>query len=279
MNAHQKLLTPKTRGGKMKSTKLLSMFTAALLSGIMILAGCGDQPNGSADSGETKTDNRAPEPVVSGIVKFPPVRVRKAPKVELIIQLPKVASAPTPVPVNEPNIAPLRAKGLKRPVIKVPVGTVNLALGKPVSSNESLPLVGDLDWITDAQKSGEDGFCVDLGFGKKWVQIDLGARANIYGVSVWHYHRSSRAYRDVIVEVADDVDFTENVQITFNSDHDNSYGKGIGQDMGYVETNEGKYLYCPKGTVGRYVRLHSQGNTSNDQNHYTEVEVYGIPIK
>jgi len=38
-------------------------------------------------------------------------------------------------------------------------------------------------------------------------------------------------------------------------------------------------MYCPKGTKGRYVRLHSQGNTSNDQNHYIEVEVYGIPIK
>ena len=26
---------------------------------------------------------------------------------------------------------------------------------------------------------------------------------------------------------------------------------------------------------GRYVRLYSNGNTSNDTNHYIEVEVYG----
>jgi hypothetical protein len=264
----------------MKSTKLLSMFTIALLSGIMILAGCGDQPDRSAESSETQTDNRALEPVVSGIIKFPAVPLRKISKTDLKIRLPKKATPEgTKVPVNEPNIAPLRPKNQERPVIKVPPGTVNLALGKPVASNESLPLIGDLDWITDGEKSGENGYSVDLGFGKKWVQIDLGLRANLYGVSVWHYHRQLRAYRDVIVEIADDQDFTENVQIIFNSDHDNSYGKGIGQDMGYLETYEGKFFHCSKGSKGRYVRLHSRGNTSNDQNHYIEVEVYGIPVK
>jgi hypothetical protein len=30
---------------------------------------------------------------------------------------------------------------------------------------------------------------------------------------------------------------------------------------------------------GRYVRLYSNGNTSNDLNHYVEVEVYGTPVK
>ena len=30
---------------------------------------------------------------------------------------------------------------------------------------------------------------------------------------------------------------------------------------------------------GRYVRLYSKGNTSNDMNHYVEVEVYGTPAK
>jgi hypothetical protein len=203
----------------------------------------------------------------------------KAKKVVLSIELPKAMFKGTPVPMNEPNIAKGRAKGEVRPTIKVPDGTTNLALKKPVTSNESLPVVGDLEMVTDGDKSGEDGHNVDIGFGKKWVQIDLGLQANIYGVSVWHYHGQARAYRDVIVEVADDEDFTQNVQIVFNSDHDNSYGKGIGEEMGYVETNEGRYLYCPKGTKGRFVRLHSQGNTSNDQNHYIEVEVYGIAVK
>jgi len=200
-------------------------------------------------------------------------------EVVLHIVLPKAMFKGTPVPVNEPNIAKGRAKGEERPAIKVPQGTVNLALKKTVTSNEALPVVGDLEMVTDGDKSGEDGHNVDIGFGKKWVQIDLGLQANIYGISVWHYHGQARAYRDVIVEVADDEDFIQNVQVVFNSDHDNSYGKGPGKDMGYVETNEGRYIHCPQGSKGRYVRLHSQGNTSNDQNHYTEVEIYGIPVK
>jgi hypothetical protein len=201
----------------------------------------------------------------------------KVKKVPLDIKLPKALFEGTPVPMNEPNIAKPRPEGTPRSVIKVPEGAVNLALNKMVTSNESLPVGGDLDMVTDGKKSGRDGFDVNIGFGKKWVQIDLGQKADIFGVSIWHYHRQARAYRDVIVEVADDEDFTENVRIVYNSDHDNSYGKGIGEDMGYVETNEGKYIYCPKDTTGRYVRLHSQGNTSNDQNHYVEVEVYGKP--
>jgi hypothetical protein len=200
----------------------------------------------------------------------------KTRKVVLDIKLPKAMFKGTPVPMNEPNIARGRAKGQARPVVKVPVGTVNLALKKKVTSNESLPVVGDLKMVTDGDKSGEDGHNVDIGFGKKWVQIDLGAPAPLSVIAIWHYHGQARAYRDVIVEVADDVDFTENVRIIYNTDHDNSYGKGIGPHMGWVETSEGNIIYCPKGTVARFVRLHSQGNTSNDQNHYVEVEVYGL---
>ena len=44
--------------------------------------------------------------------------------------------------------------------------------------------------------------------------------------------------------------------------------------MHYLEKNEGK-LIDAKGTRGRYVRLYSNGNTSDDMNHYIEVEVYG----
>lgn len=260
----------------MKNVKLLSIFTISLMSGIMVIAGCDEKPVQSADAGDAAAESKTPTDAPTKTAVRKSTRVSK---VELIIPLPKWLIIGTRKPMNEPNIATPRARGVVRPVIKVPAGTVNLAFKKPVTSNESLPLVGDLEMVTDGQKSGEDGYGVDLGFGKKWVQIDLGARATIYGVSVWHYHRQLRAYRDVIVEVADDEDFTQNVQVVYNSDHDNSYGRGIGEDMGYVETYEGKYMYCPKGTQGRYVRLHSQGNTSNDQNHYIEVEVYGIPVK
>ena len=60
----------------------------------------------------------------------------------------------------------------------------------------------------------------------------------------------------------------------FNTDHDDSLGFGKGKDMAYIETNKGK-LIGAKETKGRYVRLYSDGNTSNEMNHYVEVEVFG----
>ena len=44
----------------------------------------------------------------------------------------------------------------------------------------------------------------------------------------------------------------------------------------YIEVAEGR-LIDPKGVKGRYVRFYSNGNTTNDLNHYVEVEVYGSP--
>jgi hypothetical protein len=38
-------------------------------------------------------------------------------------------------------------------------------------------------------------------------------------------------------------------------------------------------LINPNGVKGRYVRLYSSGNTTNDLNHYFEVEVYGTPLQ
>ena len=48
--------------------------------------------------------------------------------------------------------------------------------------------------------------------------------------------------------------------------------------MHYVETHKGE-LIDTKGTKARYVRLYSNGNSTDDLNHYIEVEVYGKPAK
>jgi hypothetical protein len=68
------------------------------------------------------------------------------------------------------------------------------------------------------------------------------------------------------------------VTTVFNNDHDNTSGLGAGRDKEYIETFDGK-LFDGKGVKARYVRLYSGGNTSNDMNHYVEVEVYGLPAK
>jgi hypothetical protein len=188
-------------------------------------------------------------------------------KVPLKTDLPKPLFVGTPVPINVPNLEPA-VKG-KRPDFLVPVGTVNLAKGKKVTTSSGDPVVGTLDLVTDGDKEGDEGSWVELDPGKQWVQIDLEKTADISAVLVWHYHSQQRVYFDVVVQVSDDPKFEKDVTTIF----DNS---AAGKDLAYIETYEGK-LIDAKGAKGRYVRLYSKGNTTNKMNHYIEVEVFGKP--
>jgi hypothetical protein len=164
----------------------------------------------------------------------------------------------------------------KRPDFMVPKGTTNLALKKPVTSSDTRPIIGELEYVTDGKKEGTEDCYVELGPMIQWVQIDLRKPARIHALFLWHYFREARSYRDVIFQVADDAEFTKNVRTVYNNDQDNSAKKGVGKDRAYIETNLGK-LIDAKGVTARYVRLYSSGNTANDLNHYVEVEVFGVP--
>jgi hypothetical protein len=217
-------------------------------------------------------------------------------------RLPSVGGPPGPEPSSTPEekMVPLEIKlpralvdgtaknikpspylenfdGKPRPPFLAPEGTVNLTLGKPVTASDAEPIIGELKLITDGDKEGSDGSFVELGPGKQWVQVDLKEPCTIYAVVVWHYHGEGRVYHDAVVQVADDPDFIENPKTVYNNDYDNSSGLGIGQDLEYVENYQGRLINA-QGVQGRYVRLYSKGNTSNDQNHYIEVEVYGKPL-
>ncbi|MDD8016364.1 MAG: discoidin domain-containing protein [Acidobacteriota bacterium] len=197
-------------------------------------------------------------------------------KVELKLKLPKPMFIGTPRNIRTPNLETVTGKS--RGPFFVPKDTALVSLNKAVISSDMQPVIGEVGYVTDGEKSGEDGYFVELGPGKQWVQIDLKGEFNLSAIIVWHYHSQARVYRDVIVQVSEDKDFVTGVATLFNNDHDNSSGLGIGKDKEYIETNEGR-LVDPKGVKARYVRLWSSGNTSNDMNHYVEVEVYGIPAK
>ncbi|MFC1782386.1 hypothetical protein ACFL02_02230 [Planctomycetota bacterium] len=195
--------------------------------------------------------------------------------VPLEIELPRPMFVGTP-----PNTKIERVEkplGKPRPLLEVPVGTLNLSKEKPVTSSDDNPIIGDLEQITDDDNEGIDGNWVELMFGTQWVQIDLEETCEIYAVVFWHFHMQPWVFRDVVVQVSDDPDFV-NVTTLFNNDYDNSSGLGAGDDLHYVETSEGK-LVEGKGIKARYVRLYSNGNTENDSNQYIEVGVYGKPIK
>jgi len=193
----------------------------------------------------------------------------------LELRLPKPLFVGTPKNIKSTNLEkPLPGK---RPVYQVPAGTVLLSGGKKVTSSDAAPIIGSLEEVTDGDKEAGDGSIVELAPGKQYVQIDLGKPATLAALVVWHYHQDARVYRDVVVQVAEDPDFIMGVTTVFNNDDDNSSGLGAGKDKEYLETYEGK-LIDGKGAKGRYVRLYSNGNTSNDANHYIEVEVYGKPL-
>jgi hypothetical protein len=217
------------------------------------------------------------EPIVEELETVPEPESPKLVPVE--IDLPKPMFVGTPQDTRVPNLE--KPLGKPRPPFLAPAGTTNVAFGKPVSSSDEEPIIGEIEYVTDGDKEAADGSFVELGPFLQHVTIDLEQACEIYAIVVWHYHKQPRVYYDVVVQVSDDSDFISNVKTVFNNDMDNSAGLGVGKNMHYTETAEGKLIDClSQGPVRcQYVRLYSKGNTSNDLNHYIEVEVYGKPIE
>jgi hypothetical protein len=193
----------------------------------------------------------------------------------LPIALPKPMFEGTPVVVKVANLE--KPLGKPRPPFLAPAGTVNVARGKLATASGGDPVRGDLEQITDGDKEGRDGSFVELKPGVQSVTLDLERKCVIYAVLVWHYHKDARVYHDIVIQTAADPDFIEGVRTIFNNDHDNTAGFGLGREMNYVETSEGK-LADARGVEARYVRLYSNGNSASAANHYVEVEVYGKPL-
>ncbi|MEO0510443.1 MAG: hypothetical protein AAF065_11350 [Verrucomicrobiota bacterium] len=239
--------------------KYLSLPTAALSA--LIFTACGDK---SAPTEEPAADAAADAPVVAA--------ASAGGVMALTTDIPEELIEGTPQPIKVQNLeqAPTSA-----PVLMVAEGTKLLSAGKAVTGSDDFPIIGDLSYITDGDKEAGEGYFVELMDGPQWVQIDLGSPADLSAVWVWHYHSQKRAYHDVLVQVSNDPEFGSGVTTLFNNDYDNSAQLGKGSDKPYVETRFGK-LVDAKGKKAQYVRLYSNGNTSNDMNHYIEVEVYGV---
>ncbi len=198
--------------------------------------------------------------------------------VPLELDLPRAVFEGTPQDLAKiPNIEPISNK--PRPLFYVPQSVSNVAAGKEVAGSDDESLVwGEYSQITDGDKEAVEGSYIEMSDGLQWVQVDLGAKHEIYAVLVWHYHQKAQVYEDVVVQLSNDKDFAGEVNTIYNNDHDNSAGLGIGKDMHYVETNQGR-LIAAHGHTARFVRLYSNGNNANPYNHYIEVEVYGKPVK
>jgi len=193
-------------------------------------------------------------------------------KVPLMLKLPMPRFMGTPHNLKGPHLEKPRSG--KRPDLAVPAGLTNVALNKPVTASDTAPTLGELGQVTDGDKDGVEGSYVEIGPGKQYFQIDLNERYQIFAIVVWHYHAQPRVYHDVVVRLSADPAFSGNVRTVYNNDYDNSSGFGLGRDKEYIDSHEG-LLIGTRGAEARYVRLYGNGNTENDLNHCTEVEVYG----
>ena len=221
----------------------------------------------------------APKPAAPAPAAPAPKPAAAAPSgakmVAIDFELPKPMFVGTPTEMKVENLE--KPLGRARPPFLAPEGTVNLAKGKAVKSSDEMPIIGEISYITDGDKEAADGSYVELGPLVQHVTVDMGKTCELYAIVLWHYHKQPRVYFDVVVQLSDDPDFIKDVKTVFNNDNDNSAGLGVGADKAYVETNEGKLidLLSQGSPKARYVRFYSNGNTSNDLNHYIEADVYG----
>lgn len=237
--------------------------TALCAFSALALASCGKKTETAAEA-PASTEAPAAAEAPSGPAGTPG-------GVPLATELPPELIEGTPRPINVPNLVQAPTKA---PELLVPEGTVLLSKGKPVTSSDDAPIIGDLTLITDGDKEAGEGYFVELLDGLQWVQIDLEKSSELAAIWTWHFHSQKRAYHDVIIQVSDDPEFKTGVTTIYNNDYDDSAKMGKGKDRPYVETRFG-LLVDAKGAKGRYVRLYSNGNTSNEMNHYIEVEVFG----
>jgi len=241
-------------------TQTLKLALAGVIT--LGLGACGD--------GGTPADTQTDVPPPSGAASVKPATTL----VQYSPDYPKPMFIGTPVKVDLPH---LEAPGTAEISISVEEGTTLISKNKTVTSSDTeIPIQGELSYITDGDKDGGDGYYVELSPDLQWVQIDLGDTHNIQAIGLWHFHKQARAYNDIIVQISDDAEFKSNVKTVYNNDHDNSAGLGKGSDKAYIETNHGR-LISGQNSAGRYIRLYSAGNTSDDLNHYVEVEIYGKP--
>ena len=123
------------------------------------------------------------------------------------------------------------------------------------------PVIGEIGFVTDGEKSGEDGYFVEFGPGKQWVQIDLKESAALQAILVWHYHSQARVYRDVVVQVSDDKDFVDGRHDRLQQrprQHLRTRDRARTRNTSRP-TRAGSST--PRATKARYVRLYSRAAT------------------
>jgi protein tyrosine phosphatase len=190
------------------------------------------------------------------------------------IELPEPGLGCGPIDYPSANLEPEDFRD--RPPFFAAKGTTVVSRGKSVSASVKATLRGELKMLVDGDKSYEKSSEIELPEGIQWVQIDLGAKHEVYAVLLWHSWKCKPVYSGVIVQVSNDPEFQTGVITLYNNDADNKCGFGAGKEKQYLENNKGRFIDA-KGITARYIRCYSNGNNIDEKNRYVEIEVFGRP--
>ena len=197
--------------------------------------------------------------------------------VPLILDLPAPAFKGLPKDLElGPNVEPFPNK--PRPPMMVPAGLRNIAPNSKVTCSDKNVSADSLAKLTDGDKEAADQSIIFLRKGTQWVQMEFNWPQEFFALVIWHAHNTPKVYHDVIVRFANDPDFRQNARPIFNNDADSISERGRGKDREYVETCEGKLINA-RGVKARFLRFYSNGSTESALNEYTEIEVYGRPVR
>src|SRR5882724_1959971 len=162
-------------------------------------------------------------------------------QVPLVIKLPAPAFKGTPKDIQlSAYVEPLSDK--PRPPMMVPPGLKNIAPSAKITCSDKNATADALAKITDGDKEASEQSIIYLRKGTQWIQMDFGGPQEIFALVIWHAHNAAKVYHDVIVQIANDADFTDGVKTIFNNDQDNTSGLGVGTDREYFEDYQGKLI-------------------------------------
>ena len=169
----------------------------------------------------------------------------------------------------------------------VPAEPMNVAQGKPVSTDWSGSVACGLDMITDGDTYAKDeNTCIMRGsdFEHMYVTIDLGSAYDIFELKYYGYIGGAGgvdAPQNTIFMLSEDAEFTAE-DIVYNSDKDNTWGFGAGSDENVKALREGYSITLDTPVKARYVRYYQNDTIWDGGPHIQwlaacEIEAYAIP--
>ncbi|MBN2652032.1 MAG: discoidin domain-containing protein [Spirochaetales bacterium] len=128
---------------------------------------------------------------------------------------------------------------------------------------------GNLSIVAD--KSINQNNLTNIGKGSSWIAINLGKLVEINRIRIWRDFEKGARYKGVVIELADNPEFSDPVQI-FNNDKNNINGRGVGTDCEYAEKWTGT-IFDVDSQKAQFIRIWSAGSNLSSNNLISEIQI------